>query len=80
MVKSLTSQLIEYGEVKRGVLGIKGNELTSDIAKAFDLEVQKGAFVSEVIADSAAQEAGIKSGDVIVSMDGKSSSRWCNFS
>ena len=71
MVKSLTSQLIEYGEVKRGVLGIKGNELTSDIAKAFDLEVQKGAFVSEVIADSAAQEAGIKSGDVIVSMDGK---------
>ncbi|WP_279085101.1 Do family serine endopeptidase [Gilliamella apis] len=71
MVKSLTSQLIEYGEVKRGVLGIKGNELTSDIAKAFDLEVQKGAFVSEVIADSAAQEAGIKSGDVIISMDGK---------
>lgn len=71
MVKSLTSQLIEYGEVKRGVLGIKGNELTSDIAKAFDLEVQKGAFVSEVIADSAAQEADIKSGDVIVSMDGK---------
>ena len=71
MVKSLTSQLIEYGEVKRGVLGIKGNELTSDIAKAFDLEVQKGAFVSEVIADSAAQEAGIKSGDIIISMDGK---------
>ena len=71
MVKSLTSQLIEYGEVKRGVLGIKGHELTSDIAKAFDLEVQKGAFVSEVIADSAAKEAGIKSGDVIISMNGK---------
>ncbi|OCF94520.1 Do family serine endopeptidase [Gilliamella sp. wkB308] len=71
MVKNLTSQLIEFGEVKRGVLGIKGNELTSDIAKAFDLEIQKGAFVSEVIDDSAAKEAGIKSGDVIVSMDGK---------
>ncbi|WP_430876134.1 Do family serine endopeptidase [Gilliamella sp. G0441] len=71
MVKSLTSQLVEYGEVRRGVLGIKGNELTSDIAKAFDLDVQKGAFVSEVIDDSAAKEAGIKSGDVIVSMDGK---------
>jgi serine protease DegQ len=72
MVKSLTSQLIEYGQVKRGVLGIKGNELTSDIAKAFDLEVQKGAFVSEVMDDSAAKDAGIKSGDVIFSMDGKS--------
>ncbi|MWN89725.1 Do family serine endopeptidase [Gilliamella sp. Pra-s65] len=71
MVKSLTSQLIEYGEVKRGVLGIKGNELTSDIAKAFDLDIQKGAFVSEVLDDSAAKAAGIKSGDVIVSMDGK---------
>ncbi|WP_222102586.1 Do family serine endopeptidase [Gilliamella apicola] len=71
MVNNLTSQLIEYGEVKRGVLGIKGNELTSDIAKAFDLEVQKGAFVSEVMDDSAAKDAGIKSGDVIISMDGK---------
>ncbi|MWN31519.1 MULTISPECIES: Do family serine endopeptidase [unclassified Gilliamella] len=71
MVKNLTSQLIEYGEVKRGVLGIKGNELTSDIAKAFDLDIQKGAFVSEVLDDSAAKAAGIKSGDVIISMDGK---------
>ncbi|OCG01437.1 Do family serine endopeptidase [Gilliamella sp. wkB112] len=71
MVKSLTSQLIEYGEVKRGVLGIKGNELTSDIAKAFDLDVQKGAFVSEVMDDSAAKAAGIKSGDVIISIDDK---------
>ncbi len=71
MVNNLTSQIIEYGEVKRGVLGIKGNELTSDIAKAFDLEVQKGAFISEVMDDSAAKDAGIKSGDVIISMDGK---------
>lgn len=71
MVKNLAFQLIEFGEVKRGVLGIKGNELTSDIAKAFDIDVQKGAFVSEVIDDSAAKEAGIKSGDVIISMDGK---------
>lgn len=72
MVKSLTNQLTQYGQVKRGVLGIKGNELTSDIAKAFDLNIQKGAFVSEVLADSAAAEAGIKAGDVIVSMNNKS--------
>lgn len=71
MVKSLTSQLTEFGQVKRGVLGIKGNELTSDIAKAFDLNIQKGAFVSEVIDDSAAAEAGIKAGDVIVSLNDK---------
>lgn len=71
MVESLTEQLTEFGQVKRGVLGIKGNELTSDIAKAFDLDVQKGAFVSEVLDESAAQNAGIKAGDVIVSMNGK---------
>lgn len=71
MVKSLTSQLTEYGQVKRGVLGIRGNELTSDIAKAFDLSIQKGAFVGEVLADSAASAAGIKAGDVIISMNNK---------
>ncbi|QIQ22350.1 Do family serine endopeptidase [Zophobihabitans entericus] len=71
MVENLTSQLIEFGEVKRGVLGIKGNELTSDIAKAFDLDVQKGAFVSEVIENSSAADAGVKAGDVIISLDGK---------
>ncbi|WP_392558359.1 Do family serine endopeptidase [Orbus mooreae] len=71
MVESLIGQLTEFGQVKRGVLGIKGNELTSDIAKAFDLNVQKGAFVSEVMDDSAAKDAGIKAGDVIISMNDK---------
>ncbi|WP_392552681.1 Do family serine endopeptidase [Orbus wheelerorum] len=71
MVKSLTEQFTEFGRVKRGILGIKGNELTSDIAKAFDLNVQKGAFINEVMDDSAAKDAGIKAGDVIISMDGK---------
>lgn len=71
MVKSLTKQLSDYGEVRRGLLGIKGSELTSDIAKAFDINVEKGAFVSEVIPNSAAAVAGIKAGDVIVSINGK---------
>lgn len=71
MVENLTEQLIEFGEVKRGVLGIKGNELTSDIAKAFELDIQKGAFVSEVIENSAAEKAGIKAGDIIVSLNNK---------
>lgn len=71
MVKSLTEQIKEFGQVKRGVLGIRGNELTSDIAKAFELDIQKGAFVSEVMEDSAAKDAGIKAGDVIISMNNK---------
>lgn len=70
MVNNLIEQLIQFGQVKRGTLGIKGNELTADIAKAFDLNIQKGAFVSEVTKHSAAEQAGIRAGDVIVSLNG----------
>ncbi|PHM71371.1 serine endoprotease DegQ [Xenorhabdus kozodoii] len=71
MAKALSTQLIAHGEVKRGILGIKGTEMTADIAKALNVEAQKGAFVSEVIPKSAAAKAGIKSGDVLISFDGK---------
>ncbi|MCI4234233.1 serine endoprotease DegQ [Dickeya dianthicola] len=71
MAQNLTQQLVEFGEVKRGLLGIKGNEMTSEIAKAFKVDAQRGAFVSEVIPKSAAAKAGIKAGDVLVSLDGK---------
>lgn len=71
MAVELAKQLIEFGEVKRGQLGIKGTELTPDIAKAFNIDAQRGAFVSEVLPQSAAAKAGIKAGDVITSLDGK---------
>lgn len=71
MAKTLAQQLIESGEVKRGLLGIKGMEMSADIAKAFNLNVQRGAFVSEVLANSGSAKAGVKSGDVIVSLNGK---------
>lgn len=71
IVKSLSQQLIEYGEVKRGQLGIKGTELTADIAKAFNIDAQRGAFVSEVLPNSAAAKAGIKAGDIIISVESK---------
>lgn len=71
IVKNLSQQLIDFGEVKRGQLGIKGTELTADIAKAFNIDIQRGAFVSEVLPGSAAAKANIKAGDVIVSIEGK---------
>ncbi len=45
--------------------------MNSDIAKAFNIDAQRGAFVSEVLPKSSAAKAGIKSGDVLVSVDGK---------
>ncbi|EKS9203865.1 serine endoprotease DegQ [Enterobacter cloacae] len=71
MAKTLAQQLIQFGEVKRGLLGIKGMEMSSDIAKAFNINVQRGAFVSEVLPNSGSAKAGIKSGDVIVSLNDK---------
>lgn len=71
MVSNLSEQIIKYGEVRRGQLGITGTELTSEIAKTFGYNKKDGAFVNQVMPDSAAAKAGIKAGDIIVSIDGK---------
>lgn len=71
MMNNLVSQIIEYGEVKRGVLGIEGNDLNAELAKAMKVKSSKGVFVGRVTPDSGAEKAGIKSGDVIVSLNGK---------
>lgn len=71
MANNLVQQIIEFGEVKRGLLGIKGGELNADLAKAFNISAQQGAFVSEVLEDSAAAKAGLKAGDVIIALNGQ---------
>ena len=71
MAQTLANQLIQSGETKRGLLGIKDTEMSADLAKAFNLNVQRGAFVSEVLPNSGSAKAGIKSGDVITSLNGK---------
>jgi serine protease Do/serine protease DegQ len=70
MMYSLVQQIIEFGEVRRGVLGLSGRSVDSDIAKAMELESSQGSFVSQVMPDSAAAEAGIKAGDVITKVNG----------
>ncbi|QCR37101.1 serine endoprotease DegP [Nissabacter sp. SGAir0207] len=79
MVKNLTSQMIEFGQVKRGELGIMGTELNSELAKAMKVDAQRGAFVSQVMPKSAAAKAGIKAGDVILTMNGKAISSFAAF-
>lgn len=71
MMKSLVDQIIEFGEVRRGLLGILGQDVDSGLSDAMNLDVSKGAFVSEVSPDSAAQKGGIESGDIIIKINGK---------
>ena len=71
MAKKITEQLIEYGEVKRGRLGFSAQDLTPELAKAFGIERNKGVVVARVEADSPADNAGMKVGDVIVKVNGK---------
>lgn len=71
MMKNLTDQILEFGEVKRGMLGVQGGEITSELADALGYQSNQGAFVSQVVPDSAADKAGLKAGDVIVSVNDK---------
>ena len=71
MAHNLVDQIIEHGEVRRGVLGISGRDLDKKLAEAFGLDSQHGGFVNEVMPDSAADKGGIKAGDIITSINGR---------
>jgi S1-C subfamily serine protease len=71
MVRSVMEQLLEFGEVRRGLLGVTILSITPDIAEAYGIEETQGALVSQVLPESAAERAGVKTGDIIRSVDGK---------
>ena len=71
MMKNLVDQIIEFGEVRRGLLGIIGQDIDSGLADAMNLDVNQGAFVSEVSPDSAADKGGIQAGDIITEINGR---------
>ncbi|EKE00752.1 MAG: hypothetical protein ACD_21C00284G0017 [uncultured bacterium] len=67
MVKSITEQLIKYGRVRRGVMGVMVQNITPALAEAMNLQHPgEGALISEVIEGSPAATAGLKSKDVII--------------
>jgi len=71
MAVRLKSSLIKHGEVKRGLLGVTVQDLTPELAQAFDIKVARGAVVSRIQADSPAETAGLEPGDVIVAINGR---------
>lgn len=70
MVRQLADQLIEYGEVRRGMLGVIMQNLTPELSRAFGLERHQGVVISQVVENSAASKAGLKVGDVVIDING----------
>jgi len=70
MAKSVMDDLVSYGRVRRGWLGVYLQPLTEDFAKAYGIKTDKGVVVADVVSGSPADKAGIKRGDVITSIDG----------
>jgi serine protease Do len=69
LVKKVMDDLLEFGEVQRGLLGVQISDVNAAIAEQLKLSVNQGVLVSGVNEKSAAEQAGIKEGDVIVQVD-----------
>jgi len=72
MANKIVEHLVDFGEVRRGSLGIQVQDLTPDLAAAFNLEGQKGAVVVEIDEDSPADEAGLEISDIVIAINGES--------
>ena len=70
MSQQIMAQLVKYGEVKRGKLGVSAQNLTPELAHAFGIEGTSGAVVVQLTPDSPAAAAGLQIGDVIISVNG----------
>ncbi len=70
IMTKVVSDLKEFGAVQRAILGIMGGTVTSELVEQKDLGVVDGVYVSEILPEGAAEEAGIEVGDVIVAVDG----------
>lgn len=70
MARQIIDDLVVYGRVKRGWLGISVQSLTKEFAEAYDIKEEAGVVVGDVFPDSAAERAGLRRGDVIVAVNG----------
>lgn len=71
MARKIVNDLMEYGKVQQGILGVQGYEVNSQIATEKNLNISKGFFVESVTKNSGAEAAGLKKGDIIYAIDGK---------
>ncbi|ALG72022.1 peptidase [Azospirillum thiophilum] len=71
IVRSVMEQLREFGEVRRGRLGVAIQDLTPDLAESMSLKGDEGALIAKIERGSPADNGGLRSGDVVVAVDGR---------
>src|SRR5690554_373014 len=76
MVRKIVTDIMEFGKVQQGILGVQGFELNTQIAKEQDISTGKGFYVNSVNENSGSAKAGLKKGDVITAVDGKNISNF----
>lgn len=69
--RPVVAQLLEYGETRRGYIGVRIQDVPEEIAKRLSLKDLKGALIAEAVENAPAAQAGIKKGDVVLSFDGR---------
>ena len=71
MTRDIVEQLLEYGEVRRGMLGIAAQAMTPELLRSFGIDRNYGVVIVTVEPGSPAESSGIRRGDIIVAVDGK---------
>jgi Do/DeqQ family serine protease len=70
IAKKVIEDLIEFGNVQKAILGVQGGELNGKVAQNLEINISEGFYISEVIANSGAEKAGLKKNDIIINVDG----------
>ena len=71
LAREVMRQLLAYGEVRRGSLGVESQDIDPELARLLSLDTRRGAVVTRVYSDSPAAEAGLLPGDVVVEIAGR---------
>ncbi len=70
-VQNVVDDLLEFGEVQRGWLGISMQDVSSELASQFDIEDTRGVLISDILPDSPAEDSDLQRGDIVTEVNGE---------
>lgn len=80
IARKIIEDIMEYGNVQRGILGVEGGELNSKVSKEFGVKQTEGFYINNVRKNTGADKAGLKKGDVIVKIDNQNITSFADLS